>query len=118
MTIQLGTFRISIGRVKAPPRPVAPHRRGMNIAYWRTQPNLIAEAQKQWRTGFMQAVFSVLYSSMPTGYSTTPDHQLGRMNGWLECIRHLEALADSPPAPFEEPESTFGVSDSEETKQQ
>lgn len=93
----------------ADPRPVALHRIGMDMIYWRTRPDLIKFARTLFATHEGQAMLSVLHAELPKGYTPNPSIQLGRMNGWIECLRCLESMGDLPFGGEVELEATFGA---------
>lgn len=90
-------------------RPAVPHRHGFNFAYWRTRADLIKYARELLATKEFQQLLSVLHAEMPKGYTENPALQLGRMNGWIECLRCLESLGEMPAAPTGEVPITYGA---------
>lgn len=88
-------------------------RYGMTLARWREQPNLIAECERIYSTRWFENWYSVLVTERPKGYSEKSDLQLGRMNGFEECLQLIAIMAEHPVKPAHDIEPTWGVPEEE-----
>lgn len=101
-------------RRKAKPSTPFVYRRGWNAARWRASDSCVAEARAFYESEFGQRFLSVLHAEIPRGYAAVqPGQQLGRINGFIECLSVIDSLAELPPESTPEPEATFGVTEDE-----
>lgn len=77
---------------------------GYTLVEWRTNKDLPGNLQKVFGEPIMGHVFAVLYNQIPNGYplrgealnETQAAVELGRMNGYIECLSLLKSLAVIP----------------------
>lgn len=112
--MNIGPISISFRR-KTAPISVPRYRRGKNLMLWQTSKASVDQARELFATEFFQELLSVLHAHIPHGFASGDGagQQLGRMNGYMEALRVLEATCDYAPMKTEEPESTFGINEAE-----
>lgn len=96
------------------PTPVAVHLRGWNLARWQSSDTSVEWARSLFASDMGQRLLSVLHNELPKGYAHEAGQQLGRINGFLECIAVMERLAESSAKPADEPEATFGAPETDD----
>lgn len=89
---------------------------GYTLEDWRANRELPGQAKKIFDEPVMRHVFSVLYNQIPSGFPLRGEQvndvqaavELGRMNGYIECLSLLKSLAN-PAEHAEEVEQTYGA---------
>lgn len=98
------------------PKPTAVFPEGYTLEDWRTNKELPGHAKKIFEEPVMRYAFSVLYNQIPSGFplrgqdvnETQAAVELGRVNGYIECLALLKSLAQSPEQ-NQEVEQTYGA---------
>lgn len=95
--------------------------RGLSLEWWFGQPANLAESQKLFETPLMRDIIDVLHSERPQGFpirgypveSVSAHVELGRVEGYNDCLRILLALPHPPAAPIDQIQSTFETPENE-----
>jgi len=84
---------------------------GMTLHRWAQSPELIDEARRTMASPLFGHIFSVMYNAMPHGYPLRGQPatdigvaiELGRKEGYADCLSLLRSLGHILPAPEEIP---------------
>jgi hypothetical protein len=90
---------------------------GMTLEKWRKETSNIAAARDLWKHPVFQDILSIARNAQPRGYpprgvpinSTMAAVELGRCQGYLDCLGIIEATVDIPPEPTPDIPSDFGA---------
>lgn len=86
----------------APVRPLAPHRMGFDLEYWRGRQDLIEETRKIYATRWFQEWISVLHHELPLD-------SIEAVRGHKRLLRIMELMSESPAEQVAELVPTFGA---------
>lgn len=108
-------------RPKPQPRQLIPE--GYTLEDWRSNRELPSQFKRVLEEPVMRRAISVMFQHLPTGYPIRGEAineiqaavELGRINGYTECLSLFQSLAQSP-ASTEQIEPTYG-SDNPDTWQ-
>lgn len=92
---------------------------GMDLEMWRKDPQLLAFARDLWGKVEWQHALSALKNAAPSGFpirgksitETEANIELGRKEGYQDCMNALFSLTVRAPEPFTEVEADFDPKD-------
>jgi hypothetical protein len=91
--------------------PRVPFPQGYTLNKWQSSPDLVAGWKNLAKEDLFRHGMSVLYNSIPSGYpargqqvnDTMANIELGRYQGYMDCLNLLQALAFDAPKSEEAP---------------
>jgi len=94
------------------PAPKLPFPSGYTVATWRKNDVLVKNFAEFQREALYQHILSVLLNGIPSGYpqrgnvinETMAAVELGRMQGYLDCLNLFQSLSRTTPEPVEVPQ--------------
>lgn len=94
---------------------------GYTLVEWRLNKQLPGHLKKIFKEPTMQHAFSVLYNQIPSGFplrgeqvnDTQAAIELGRMNGYMECLSLFKSLAVAQ-EPQQQVEQDYGAEKTEQ----
>lgn len=97
-------------------KPPILHPESYTLEEWRTNKELPGNLKKVFDEPIMRHVFAVLGNQIPSGFplrgqdvnETQAAIELGRMNGYIECLSLLKSLSRNPEFP-QEVEQDYGA---------
>lgn len=107
------------GVTEQPLRPIPrcePYPVGYTLGKWQASPHLAEQAQQLFHEELFRHIMAVLVNSIPSGYpargavvnDTTANIELGRIQGYLDCLNLLNSLA-TPVRTHEELPTTWNA---------
>jgi hypothetical protein len=99
-----------------PPHPASPIRSDLNMFRWREQPQNTANLRRAFlEHGILKDWLSVAWAHIPRGgpprstpiNDTEASIELGRVQGYMQCLDLLQACFDYRPEPTKTPPMTY-----------
>lgn len=102
---------IATARPKIPPPAPVPFPVGMTLDKWLSNPDLAIRAKALFEDELTKMIFGVLQNSIPSGWpargqvvnDTTANIELGRIQGYMDCLNLLNLLGTPAPVRTEVP---------------